>query len=86
MELIRERIYKFGRNTNSLLWRQEKLLNMFRAFEKSLEIYIDNQNYLKEHEKDKNDQKKKSNKIASKSKNQKPKPDKNHLYEDSSED
>lgn len=78
LELIRERIYKFGRNSNNLLWRQEKLLNMFSSFEKSLDIYIDNQNFLKEQE----DLKKKAGKPGKKQATQKALPTQNHLYED----
>lgn len=47
VELLRERIFKFGRNSNNLVWRQEKLLNFFKMFEKSLDIYIENQNCSK---------------------------------------
>ena len=48
LELIRERIYKFSKNCNNLLWRQEKLVKFFGLFSKCLDIYFDNRAYLKE--------------------------------------
>lgn len=48
LELIRERIYKFSKNCNNLLWRQEKLVKFFGLFGKCLDIYLDNRAYLKE--------------------------------------
>ena len=47
VELLRERIFKFGRNSNNLVWRQEKLLAFFKLFEQSLDIYLENQNFAR---------------------------------------
>lgn len=48
LELIRERVYKFGRNNSNLVWRQDKLLQYFNLFDKSLDIYLDNQRHTRE--------------------------------------
>lgn len=51
LELIRERVYKFGRNNSNLVWRQDKLLQYFNLFDKSLDIYLDNQRHARENAK-----------------------------------
>lgn len=33
-----------------MVWRQEKLLAFFKMFEKSIDVYIENQNFAKKNE------------------------------------
>lgn len=47
MDLLRERVYKFGRNVANLVWRQEKLISFSKLFEKALENYVERQKLMK---------------------------------------